>query len=296
MKELEGGMTRLDILAPWEFRWRPGQHCFLRIPELELLGNHPFTIASTLETFGDGSDKRNNGQLVSLYIRSHAGFTKNLATAVESHAEKSAIAWLEGPYGGIPYMIENAFDSLVLVAGGAGVTACLPWLEHLTAKRAANAAIRISTIKFIWVVRRAEHLSWASGAIDAARYITGDDTAFLEACFYISGDRDSDGDTQTDVEMGTINTALHEGKSNLVQDDHTKESAVAARPSKCKIGRPRMIDVIPPLVAEGASTLVVGCGPQSLKIDLSNVCAQLQVLAMRGNIEGLALHTETFGW
>ena len=39
-----------------------------------------------------------------------------------------------------------------------------------------------------------------------------------------------------------------------------------------------------------------GCGPESLKIDVSNTCAQLQMRVLQGECESIALHSETFGW
>ncbi|KAL8708762.1 MAG: hypothetical protein Q9220_006404 [cf. Caloplaca sp. 1 TL-2023] len=229
LEGLSGGMTRLDVSAPAEFRWRPGQHCFLHMPGLELLGNHLFTIASAFNTFrirGEEVDRKSK-KLVSLFIRSHAGFTKKLATSVQNHAGTPPIAWLEGPYGGIPYQVEGSFDGLILVAGGAGVTACLPWLEHLMAQRTTHVAMRIRFIKFIWVVRHAEHLSWASGVVDAATRALRDDTHFLEACFYITGDNDMGENVPGDIEMGTLNTALPEGKTSSGQNDHVEGSAMA---------------------------------------------------------------------
>ena len=38
------------------------------------------------------------------------------------------------------------------------------------------------------------------------------------------------------------------------------------------------------------------CGPESLKIDASNACASAQRKVLKGEVEEVALHTETFGW
>jgi hypothetical protein len=40
----------------------------------------------------------------------------------------------------------------------------------------------------------------------------------------------------------------------------------------------------------------LGCGPESLKIDLSNAVASSQKRVLSGQLQEIALYTETFGW
>ncbi|KAF8244419.1 hypothetical protein K440DRAFT_609552, partial [Wilcoxina mikolae CBS 423.85] len=49
------------------------------------------------------------------------------------------------------------------------------------------------------------------------------------------------------------------------------------------------------LVGQG-KTLVLGCGPESLRVDLANACADAQVRVMKGEMQELAMHLEVFGW
>ena len=309
---------RLDVLAPAEVEWRPGQHFFLRVPRLEGLGNHPFTIASAFKGSRGATEKgyRESAQPVSFYIRSHAGFTKKLAAYGHNHPKASPSAWLEGPYGGIPYAVENTFDRIILVAGGGGVTACLPWLEHLAMKRAARLEMRTMAVRFIWAVRRVEHLGWAGESVSGAENAVGDDSGFWKTLFYVTGDTNSSARCQEDVEVGRVGAVSQSGVSGPKAYDGVSERDVAKAGSSYRIGRPRMVDVVPTLVAEAGRTLVIGktallgvvyykacvltgrigCGPESLKTDLSNVCAQLQIRVLRGEVESVALHNETFGW
>jgi len=77
-------MTRLDVVpAPRGMRWRPRQHCSLRFTGLEILGNHPFTIASAY--IHDCQATRSDGDTRSLtfYVRSHAGLTRKLPPMVD---------------------------------------------------------------------------------------------------------------------------------------------------------------------------------------------------------------------
>jgi hypothetical protein len=59
--------------------------------------------------------------------------------------------------------------------------------------------------------------------------------------------------------------------------------------------RPAMDQVLSGLVG-GGRTIVLGCGPESLKIDLSNAVAGLQRRVLKGEAQEVRLHTETFGW
>ena len=142
-----------------------------------LFGNHPFTIASA-DRYDDAEFEKPQNELelekheprvASFFIRTHAGFTKKISDLLtKSPAPKPAAssAWLEGPYGGFSYNIDAVYDQVILVAGGGGFTATLPWLEHLTNKWDAGAAIRMKKIVFVWNVRQAEHLSWAAESLN----------------------------------------------------------------------------------------------------------------------------------
>jgi len=161
-------MTRLDVVpAPRGMKWRPGQHCFLRFTGLEILGNHPFTIASAFINDGRAAGKEGDTQSLTFYVRSHAGLTRKLAAYGRLTPEATSRAWVEGPYGGIPYAVENVFNCMILVSGGGGVTACLPRLEHLVHKRANGQDMRTRAVKFMWVVRYVEHLSWIEESLRA---------------------------------------------------------------------------------------------------------------------------------
>jgi hypothetical protein len=60
-------------------------------------------------------------------------------------------------------------------------------------------------------------------------------------------------------------------------------------------GRPHLSELIPSAVGEGR-TVIIGCGPEGLKIDLSNAAARLQSRIFRGEAQEISLHTESFDW
>ncbi|KAF2454578.1 ferric reductase like transmembrane component-domain-containing protein [Lineolata rhizophorae] len=59
--------------------------------------------------------------------------------------------------------------------------------------------------------------------------------------------------------------------------------------------RPDLGRILPGLVS-GRRAVVLECGPESMKIDVSNILAALQKRVLSGDMCEIALHSETFGW
>ncbi|KAF2430494.1 hypothetical protein EJ08DRAFT_649542 [Tothia fuscella] len=94
LENLEGNMTRVCVSVPSRLRWRPGQHCYISVPGISSLGNHPFTIASIPHPeYYEGDN-----ELV-LLIRECGGFTKMLGAHAKSHSvlDLSLISGLPSP-------------------------------------------------------------------------------------------------------------------------------------------------------------------------------------------------------
>ncbi|KAL8828436.1 MAG: hypothetical protein Q9191_002594, partial [Dirinaria sp. TL-2023a] len=260
-RDLVGGMTRLDILAPKTLNWSPGQHFFVRVPGLDLFGNHPFTSASAFKSADDIREKSGGSypQKVTFYIRTHAGFTKALAAHAQSQSRTPSTAVLEGPFGGIPYKIENTFDRIVLVAGGGGVTACLPWMEHLAMKRSAGTGMRVTSVKLVWAVRRAEHLKWIEESIDEVHKVLGEDFDFVENFFHVTREATSfSKPSQNDLEKGNHNAVSQPAPSGLRNLEHDNGHLMVDRGSGYKTGRPCLKEVIANLLVEAGRTMVIG--------------------------------------
>lgn len=66
---------------------------------------------------------------MSFFVRSHAGLTRKLSCYTSSNFDESIISRIDGPYGGVVGVgrrIENENDTMILIAGGNGITSCLP--------------------------------------------------------------------------------------------------------------------------------------------------------------------------
>ena len=164
-RALPVNMTRLDVVAPEGFAWRPGQHVYLRIPQIGIFDNHPFTIGSDMHTedFTDEFDYA-KVSILSLYIESHAGFTQRLHKHLRSMPDTALEGWLEGPYGGHAHDLGIHYNNVLLVAGGTGVSACLPWLENLVRRMRSNVWLRTTHVRLVWSVRQISAVEWIGDA------------------------------------------------------------------------------------------------------------------------------------
>ena len=62
---------------------------------------------------------------MSFFVRSHAGFTCKLSRYTSSKFDGSVTSWIADPYGGVGRRIENQYDTMILIAGGSGITSMI---------------------------------------------------------------------------------------------------------------------------------------------------------------------------
>ena len=285
---LPGDMTQIEVVAPTNFSWYPGQHVFLRFPKVNMFDNHPFTITSASPAAT--SQQQEPAKLVFL-ARTHTGFTKRLATYSKTSQAGLANAWVDGPYGGITVPVHGLFDNVICIAGGTGLTPCLGLLANLVSKHAASSTICcFKTVKFIWVFRELRHFAWAgerfASAAAAAQSASG---LAIEFRFYVTGDNSSN------LTMSAKNEKLANETETGTAVHHEYTSSQIELLGELTSGRPQLSTIVPGLLTEGKN-FVLCCGPQSFRDDLSQSCAAAQAKAMRGTIKEISLHTEAFSW
>ncbi|EOD47362.1 putative ferric reductase protein [Neofusicoccum parvum UCRNP2] len=174
-ERLPENVTKVTIEVPRSLRWKPGHHSFLRMPSLSFLDNHPFTIASV------PAPPLEPNKLIFL-IRTHSGFTKRLASRADADAatfqkplrtspspslssttspgDRSPTitplprlrTLIDGPYGGYTAPLHRTVDSVLLVAGGTGITAALPWALNLGAHMGERGdGSRVRSVRLVWI-------------------------------------------------------------------------------------------------------------------------------------------------
>lgn len=167
---LLGNVTKIEVLLPEDIQTRPGQHFFLRFPAVSLFDNHPFTLAWT--------DSKNVPTLT-FFVRSRKGFTTRLFSNKDENAQEQTGVWIDGPYGGIDAKLERSYDHMILVAGGIGITGCLPWLQHMVNCQGTEGT-RISSFKLVWVVHEASHIEWIDEYLQSLHQSAGADVLTIE--------------------------------------------------------------------------------------------------------------------
>ena len=120
----DNGFTRITI--PANFKWQPGQHCFLRFRSfgIHALSSHPFTICSL------PSMSQEKPSELTFYIRHQGGLTARLYNYAMTHPGVQVPVFVDGPYGGIDNQKFFGSDRLVVVAGGSGAGWMLPFVEQ----------------------------------------------------------------------------------------------------------------------------------------------------------------------
>ena len=178
---LPGNAVKVTI--PTQMRWKPGQFVYLRIPQISYLESHPFTISSLCsDDFPSVYGK--NYRDMALVFRPFEGFTrKAYSKALENGPYKTYTALLEGPYGGMRRDM-SAFDNVVFVAGGSGITAIASQLLDLVKKMRDGKAVTKS-VQVIWSLKSLGTMEWFDQELRICREFAPPSSVFFR--FFFTG-------------------------------------------------------------------------------------------------------------
>ncbi|KAK8193649.1 ferric reductase NAD binding domain-containing protein [Phyllosticta capitalensis] len=172
----------IKVTIPTQRKWRPGQYVYLRMPGISIFENHPFTIASLCSKDFPSTYGPDYKDMV-LVFRPFGGFTqKVLRSAIQEGPWQTYRAFVDGPYGGMQRRLE-AFDDVVLIAGGSGVTAVVSHLLDLI-KRMRDGKAVTKSVKVIWALKRPETMEWFKEELRICREFAPPDT--VQCRFYIT--------------------------------------------------------------------------------------------------------------
>ncbi|KAJ4402218.1 hypothetical protein N0V91_007426 [Didymella pomorum] len=172
----------VKITIPTQTKWRPGQYVYIRMPGISVFENHPFTIASLCDDDFPSEYGEGYRDMV-LVFRPFGGFTKKVVESALTHGPWHTYrAFVDGPYGGMQRRIE-AFDDVVLIAGGSGITAIISQLLCLIKKMRDGKAVT-RKIHVIWALKRPETMEWFKEELRICREFAPPET--VECQFYIT--------------------------------------------------------------------------------------------------------------
>ncbi|CAO3588156.1 unnamed protein product [Absidia cylindrospora] len=174
----------------------PGVFVYIYVPEAYFWQSHPFTIASwnqpsdrnslvsgnagnygtmaiTYPTVLDSNkfsrSRSSSSNTFDLLIRPQQGMTKKLYDVVEKLGPEGGYldVLIEGPYGHSHPLLQ--YDTAILVGGGVGCTAIVPYLQEAVYNMEKTATRHVV---FIWVVQYDDQLLWAQNDIqDCLAYV-----------------------------------------------------------------------------------------------------------------------------
>ncbi|MCJ1333705.1 hypothetical protein MMC10_010405 [Thelotrema lepadinum] len=182
----------VKVTIPTQTKWKPGQFVYLRMPGISFFENHPFTIASLCsEDFPSEYGEQYKDMV--LVFRPFGGFTRKVVnTAVRNGPYQTYRAFLDGPYGGMQREL-TSFDTVVLVAGGSGITAIISHLLLLIKKMRDGTAVT-KQVHVIWALKRPETAEWFKEELRICRQFAPPESVhcqfFITAAKRYNPDRD----------------------------------------------------------------------------------------------------------
>jgi len=216
----------IKITVPTQMTWRPGQFVYLRMPGISIFENHPFTISSLCsEDFP--SEYGDLYRDCSLVFRPFGGFTRKvLETAIEKGPFKTYRAYLDGPYGGMQRELA-AFDTVILFAGGSGITAVVSQLLNLI-KRMRDGKAVTKKIEVVWALKRLEAMDWFREELRICREHAPPDTVTCQ--FYVTASkRQSTKFGMSERAPRPISTMFHDKLDGFVAGIASKRNSALIR-------------------------------------------------------------------
>lgn len=206
----------IKITIPTQTRWRPGQYVYLRMPGISVFENHPFTVASLCDEDFPSEYGEGYRDMV-IVFRPFGGFTNKVRQAALEHGPWHTYrAFIDGPYGGMQRRIE-AFEDVVLIAGGSGITAIISQLLTLIKKMRDGKAVT-RKIHVIWALKRPETMEWFKEELRICREYAPPET--VECQFYITAAKRNPGGTLVSAKTPTrpVSMFFHDKVNDAFQN------------------------------------------------------------------------------
>ncbi|KAL8284135.1 hypothetical protein RQP46_004884 [Phenoliferia psychrophenolica] len=254
------------LKVPFQADWTAGQHFYISFWNSNLLSSpwlfgqsHPFSSANV--PHGPAADNH-----LHFVLRIHDGITKALASRISKMTSTSGketcmlSVSAEGPYGAAPHASES--DSVLLVAGGSGVTHVSSVLGDIVTKAEAGVGAT-KTVRLVWAIHHLRQAAWLGSLLED--YSTRAQAAGikLETHLFVTRPDAADGSSQE----STPTNSPRESKSDLSHEKglNFETNVPGTKGAIVHSGRPDVGSIMREVVkAASEHTFVLGCGPTSL--------------------------------
>ena len=291
----EHGLIRLEVTTSINFSPSPGTYYYLYTPRmLNFWENHPFTLASWKQE----GDKTKLHFLVAPQRGATRVLFRKLDRAENGIANLRVL--VEGPYGSSHNL--RAFDTVVFVAGGSGITAILPYLYEL---RTTQKTSYVRRVVVVWAVKDTAYaadvmqneLAEVSAITELHIHATSESEAAVHALPVLTT---SSAASSSSAEHEPEDRHDHEKDAQPGSSDERDGKSVvhAKKGSGITMGRPDLHATI----AEGVSSskgrvAVMACGPEAMMDDMRRLVAGMYGTG-KGQVSGSRLEyfEEQFAW
>ncbi|GAA5905359.1 hypothetical protein JCM8208_003830 [Rhodotorula glutinis] len=305
LEALGDGAVAVEIEVKSGMRWSAGQHVFVRFLKLHPWSTHPFTIASldpaSLLAVADTSRRT-----MRLVLRPHSGLTARLAALARTHPSRAHPVLLDGPYGPSSLApIVHGADSVLLVAGGTGMSFVAPVLAALVGVGGSNELHVVQSVRVVWAVPSEECLGWFATELEGALKAFGRARS-------AEGEKDGEGESLDGVgrtksasssrvalvgpTLRTVRVELYVTRAELSSSASSGEAKGIAPSSALdklehvsvlRDSRPDVGRIVDEAIKDTSGRLaVVTCGPPSLLAAARQTVARAQLDIVMGKLGG----------
>lgn len=265
-------MLRIDVQAcSKNLHLTPGQYYFIYQPfALRGWENHPFSLGAYAQAPSPpvtGAATPNRMQncstqegpastTLTFWARPRNGWTRRLrdsCTAAPSHSLTPYVL-LEGPYGRRKPL--HSFDTVILVAGGTGIAAVVPYiLDHAARSSGSRGKTVTSKMRLVWASKQATFMKRLCAQELSGMLHRSD----FEASLFVTGGA---GDEEPSTGYAT-DKVTEEGKGD--EKERVTEQAAGV---EIKYGRPAIrqlvADAADEALANGTRIALLVCGPATM--------------------------------
>ncbi|GJP94186.1 ferric reductase transmembrane component 4 precursor [Aspergillus niger] len=264
----DSDLIMIDTEAPPHLALKPGQHYFISQPlSVHCLESHPFALGAYAQASSRSLKEKSR---LTFYIRPYNGWTKTLRDRC-SRAKNTIqpLLLLEGPYGHTAPL--HTFDTVLLIAGGTGIAATLPYILDYAARLDSQAT---KTTRL--------HLIWSARQRDVFTTVLSDELSHVLQCegvtisFFCTG-----GDPMSPIEIEAIDKEVAINTTSNIHFCNGRPDIRGAVENEAEIAR------------ECSTRLGVLCSGPGMMAD---ECRLAVYEAMRRGCRGIRYFEEAFTW
>jgi predicted ferric reductase len=197
---------------------------------------------------------------ISLIVRRQKGFTNKLYQKVAAGpcGNSTFKAYVQGPFGGLQSL--DSYGTVILFAGGVGVTHMTSYLQHLISGY-ADGTVAVRRLRLIWTVQSWDHLEWIRPWMKTI--------IEMERCAEVL-------QVQIHVSRPETSNEVHNRNNNII---------------KMNLGRPNVGQMIGLEMSQQVGAMgVMVCGPGTLSDEVRYQCC------LRQRMSNIDFFEESFSW